>query len=253
MAIYRVEGPDGEIHRFEGPDGAKPHEIEAFAAQTFAKKAPVVEQPKQDTGATGAFKSSYESLKGELGALAGKTGLMDEAEAEKYLKEQKEKAAALAPTEKSWTEAPWQKLKETAAGSVPYMAAPLAAGAAAALGGAPALVGGAAGGLASGVQFAGSNLARDVEEGQSLKEASLGKAVAAAIPQAALDVVGFKYIPGIQKIFASVGKELTEEAALKIMQAGTMRTAGQYIAGGAKISGIEGATEAGQQLSLIHI
>jgi hypothetical protein len=65
------------------------------------------EEDKPDTGAAGAFKSSYESLKGELGALAGKTGLMDEAEAEKYYKEQKEKAAAAAPKEKSWSEAPF--------------------------------------------------------------------------------------------------------------------------------------------------
>ena len=205
------------------------------------------QEPKEDTGAGGAFKSSLESIKGELGALAGKTGLMDQAEAEKYYKEQKEKAATLAPTEKSWSEAPIQKLKETAAGSVPYMVAPLAAGAAAALGGAPALVGGLGAGLVSGAQFTGSNLGRQMEEGKTLEEASLGKAAAAAIPQAALDVVGFKYIPGIQKIFASVGKQLTEQEALNIMKQGTLRTAGQYIAGGTKIAGIEGATEAGQQ------
>lgn len=211
-------------------------------------RAPTVSNaPKEDTGATGAFKSSLESIKGELGALAGKTGLMDQAEAEKYYKEQKEKAATLAPTEKSWSEAPIQKLKETAAGSVPYMVAPLAAGAAAALGGAPALVGGLGAGLVSGAQFTGSNLGRQMEEGKTLEEASLGKAAAAAIPQAALDVVGFKYIPGIQKIFASVGKQLTEQEALNIMKQGTLRTAGQYIAGGTKIAGIEGATEAGQQ------
>lgn len=205
------------------------------------------QEPKEDTGATGAFKSSLESLKGELGAAAGKVGLMDVAEAEKYLKEQKEKAAALAPTEKSWTEAPIQKLKETAMGSLPYMAAPLIAGGAAALGGAPALIGAGAAGLASGIQFTGSNLARNVEEGKTLEEASLTKAALAAIPQAALDVVGFRYIPGIQKIFRSVGKEITEQEALNMMKQGTLRTAGQYIAGGAKIGGIEGATEAGQQ------
>lgn len=38
MAIYRVEGPDGQIHRFEGPDGATPQQVEAAAAQQFGAK-----------------------------------------------------------------------------------------------------------------------------------------------------------------------------------------------------------------------
>jgi hypothetical protein len=246
MDLDRLSLDDLKALRNNNLDGMSLEGLNYLKTQQKAS-VPAREEPKEDTGATGAFKSSYESLKGELGALAGKTGLMDQAEAEKYYKEQKEKAAALAPTEKSWTEAPFQKLKETAAGSVPYMAAPLIAGGAAALGGAPALVGAGAAGLASGLQFTGSNLGRQMEEGKTLEEASLGKAAAAAIPQAALDVVGFKYIPGIQKIFASVGRELTEQEALAIIKQGTLRTAGQYIAGGAKISGIEGATEAGQQ------
>lgn len=39
MARYKVQGPDGQIHVFEGPDGATPAQVEAFAAQTFGKKA----------------------------------------------------------------------------------------------------------------------------------------------------------------------------------------------------------------------
>ena len=246
MDLDRLSLDDLKALRSNNLDGMSLEGLNYLKTQQKAS-VPAREEPKEDTGATGAFKSSLESIKGELGALAGKTGLMDQAEAEKYYKEQKEKAAALAPTEKSWTESPFQKLKETAAGSVPYMAAPLIAGGAAALGGAPALVGAGAAGIASGLQFTGSNLGRQMEEGKSLEEASLGKAAAAAIPQAALDVVGFKYIPGVQKIFSSIGRELTEQEALNIIKAGTLKTAGQYIAGGAKIGGIEGATEAGQQ------
>ena len=182
MDLDRLSLDDLKALRSNNLDGMSLEGLNYLKTQQKAS-VPAREEPKEDTGATGAFKSSLESIKGELGALAGKTGLMDQAEAEKYYKEQKEKAATLAPTEKSWSEAPIQKLKETAAGSVPYMVAPLAAGAAAALGGAPALVGGLGAGLVSGAQFTGSNLGRQMEEGKTLEEASLGKAAAAAIPK----------------------------------------------------------------------
>ena len=75
MAIFEVRGPDGGIYEFEGPENATKEQILSAARRHFASAKPA-EQP--DTGFTGAFKSSLESLKGGLGALAGKTGLMDE-------------------------------------------------------------------------------------------------------------------------------------------------------------------------------
>lgn len=48
MPIYRVQGPDGKIHRFEGPAGAKPEEIEAFAAQQFKAAPPASAEPASD-------------------------------------------------------------------------------------------------------------------------------------------------------------------------------------------------------------
>jgi hypothetical protein len=209
---------------------------------------PQAPEEKPDTGFTGAAKASYQTLKGDIAALAGKTGLMDVAEAEKYQKErQAEAQKVFKPTEEGWTEAPLLKARELLGGSVPYMAAPVAAGAAAALGGAPVVVGAGLAGLASAGQFTGSNLSRQMEaEGKSLKDTDLLAAGAAAIPQAALDVVGLRYIPGIQRIFKSVGKEISEDAARKMLEQGTLKTAGQYIAGGAKLAGIEGGTEAGQ-------
>jgi len=39
MARYQVQGPDGAMHIIEGPDGAKPEDIEAFAAQSIPKAA----------------------------------------------------------------------------------------------------------------------------------------------------------------------------------------------------------------------
>ena len=81
-----------------------------------------------------ALKSSYESLKGSAALTAGKLGLMDPREAERYREEREAEARKLyTPTEAGWTEEPITKLKELAAGSLPYMAAPVAAASAAAL------------------------------------------------------------------------------------------------------------------------
>ena len=210
---------------------------------------------KPDTGFTGALKSSAEQIQADYERLKGKLGVKSTEEAEAEAKKHEEKAQKVfKPTEEGWLEAPWTKLKETAGGSLPYMALPVAAGAVAgaapvagALGIGTGLAAGLGAGAASTAQFTGSNLSRQVQEGKSLQDASLTQAAMAAIPQAALDVVGLKYGPGIQKIFKSVGAQITEKQAEEWMKQGTLRTAGQYIAGGAKISGIEGATEAGQQ------
>jgi hypothetical protein len=225
-------------------------------------RAPAEPEIKPDTGFTGALKSSAEQIQADYERLKGKLGIKSTEEAEAAAKTHEEKASKVfKPTEEGWLEAPWTKLKETAGGSLPYMALPVAAGAAAlalpeAAAAAPILggiatageaLGMGAAGAASAAQFTGSNLSRQVQEGKSLEDASLIKAAAASIPQAALDVVGLKYIPGIQKIFRSIGQDITEQAAKKMLEQGTLRTAGQYIAGGAKIAGIEGATEAGQQ------
>lgn len=199
-----------------------------------------------------ALEAGYERLKGEAALTAGKVGLMDVAEAEKYQKAQEEKARGIfKPTEEGWTEAPVAKFKELLGGSLPYMAAPLAAaGAAAALpvtGPAAVAAAGAGAGLASLGQFTGSNLARQMETGKTLEETDLGAAAAAAVPQAALDVVSFRSIPLIRNLFKSVGKELTEAEAKAIAEQGFKRTAADYAMSGAKTATIEGATEAGQQ------
>ena len=236
--------PDGSY--MDVPDGVTQREALAHAKEKYKDLYTPPEKP--DTGLTGAAKASYQTLKGDVAALAGRAGLMDVAEAEKYQKERQAEAQRIfKPTEESWTEAPLLKARELIGGSLPYMAAPIAVGGAAALGGAPVAVGTGLAGLASGLQFTGSNLSRQMDEGKALKDTDLMAAGAAAIPQAALDMVGFKYLPGVQKIFKSAGVELSEQAAKKIVEAGTLKTAGQYVVGGTKIAGIEGATEAGQQ------
>lgn len=50
MARYRVQGPDGKIHVFEGPDGAKPADVEAFAARQFGAPAAAPKGPDPSAG-----------------------------------------------------------------------------------------------------------------------------------------------------------------------------------------------------------
>ena len=249
MALYRVEAPDGEIIKLEGPENASQDDIIRQAQRLYTPK-----EIKPDTGFTGAMKASAQQIQADFERLKGRTGFKDVNLAEQEAKAYEKKAGQVfKPTEESWTEAPLQKLKETVGGSLPYMAAPLAAGAAALT--LPASLPTAAiatglGGIASATQFTGSNLSRQQQEDPTLKlqDTKLGYAALASIPQAAFDMVGFRFIPGIQRIFKSAGKEISEKAAKDMIDQGIFRTVGQYVAGGAKISGIEGATEAGQQV-----
>ena len=212
--------------------------------------------PKADTGFTGAFKAGVENLKADIERVKGKTGIKDVAEAEKSAAAYEKKAGQIfKPTDEGWSEAPFQKFKETLGGSIPYMGAPIVAGGAAALAGAPIAVGTGLAGLASLTQFTGSNLGRqmkgDEEEGiaaKSLAETSLGKGVAGAIPQTALDIVSLRMIPGIGKIFGEAGKKITPEMAKKVAEQGIAKTAGAYGAQALKTGGVEGLTEAGQQV-----
>jgi hypothetical protein len=210
---------------------------------------------KQDTGLTGSFKANKERLKGDIAALAGRAGIMDTDAAEQY-KAQKEQLAErmFKPTSDSWSESPFLKFRETLGGSLPYTAAPLAAGAAALALPVSAPIAGVIGatgaGLASLGQFTGSNLSRQMQENPELKlaETNLGSAAAAAVPQAALDVVSLRMIPGIGKIFGAAGKEVTPAMAKQIAEQGMAKTLLSYGASGAKLSGVEGATEVGQQV-----
>ena len=197
---------------------------------------PAVEAPapKPQMGFIPALKAGKENIIGDI--YAGLAGLgMEGAEAK--ARAQKEKAAAIYQ-QPEFAEHPWEYLKGLAGQSIPYMAAPFVAGAAATPLGELAAMGAA--GAASAAQFTGSNLARQLEEGKTGAQLETGKAAAAAIPQAALDIVGFRFIPGIRTFFNKAGIPITEEAAQSI--------AGRYILPAAKTAGVEGATEAGQQV-----
>jgi len=172
-------------------------------------------KPEETTsGFTGAFGAGLASLKGETALTGAKVasmfGVDKLKEAEEYRAKQEEEARKFKPTEKGWTEAPFEKLKELAGGSAAYMLAPVAAAGATAL--LPEAVAGAgitALGMRIGVpalasfatntaQFTGSNIARqmDSDEGKKLADTSLLKAGATAIPQSLLDTGALAMVPG---------------------------------------------------------
>ena len=226
---------------------------EAMAAAQ--KKFPELfsEKPKQDTtGFKAAASASATRLGGEFELLKGKLGLKSEAEAQKEYEAAQAKAAArFTPTEDSFAESPFLKFRELLGGSVPYIAAPAAAGLAALAlpATAPAAaIGLGAAGLTSAGQFTGSNLAAQVDTGKTLEQASLGKAAAAAVPQALLDTAAMALIPGIGKLFGSVGSKLTTEQARAIANQTLGRTVMDYTAKTGITASREGVTEATQQV-----
>ncbi|MFM7010718.1 MAG: LPD38 domain-containing protein [Betaproteobacteria bacterium] len=252
MAEY-IALPDGSYLQLK--EGQSPLEgaiaARALFPELFAKEESA---PAQDTtGFKAAASAGLERLGGEFELLKGKLGIKDEAEAQReYEAAQKRAEARFTPTQDDWSESPWQKIKETAGGSLPYMVAPAAAGLAAAF--APVSVpvatalGLGAAGLASAGQFTGSNLGAQVETGKTLEQADLGKAFAAAVPQALLDTAAMALIPGVGKLFGSVGSKLTTAQAKAIAAQTLKQTALDYAKTTGMAMGREGFTEAAQQV-----
>jgi len=220
----------------------------AQIAQQLASGAEEPPRPKEkepESGFLPSLKASTETLKGDIAALAGRAGLMNVQKAEEYQKAREAEAQKIyRPTEKGYLEAPLTKIGELLGGSLPYMAAPLAAGLLAPEG----LAGLAATGAVSATQFAGSNLARQMQEGKGLAQTNLSNAALAAVPQAALDVLSLKMIPGIKGIFGEAGTKLSNAEAKRIAEQGLSKTLGDYALQTGKTAGIEGTTEAAQQV-----
>lgn len=245
MRIYSVQGPDGRIYDIEGPDGASDEAILSTVRQHIASQPPA---PNPQSGFMAASKAGLASLKSDIATLAGRTGLMDEAAANKYIKEQEEyRQKTFKPTE-TWGEAPITKGLELLGGSIPYMAAPVVAGAGALALPEAAIAAPIAAGLTSAAQFTGSNLSRQMAEGKTLGQTELGSAFAASVPQAALDVFSFKLLPGIRGIFAAAGKEVPEKLLLDATKQSVGKITADYTLATGKAAGMEGLTEAGQQV-----
>jgi hypothetical protein len=206
--------------------------------------------PALKAGVSGVQEAGY--------ALAGRTGLMDEAAAQKAIEEEQAyQQRVFKPTEEGFLEAPVTKTLELLGGSLPYMGVPLAAaGATLALpvtGTAATVAGLGAAGVASVGQFTGTNLLRQMEptdeapQGKSIGETDLGDAALVAVPQAALDVLSLRMMPFIRGVFGQVGKDLSEEAARRIASKNLKDVAADYALATGKTMTVEGLTEAAQQ------
>jgi len=263
--VQAVQLPDGSavaVRSGETPQDTYKRAMQMYP-ESFAEKEP---EKQPESGFMPALKSSYSAIKADTAGLLGRTGLMSLPEAEKYIAEQKKyQESTFKPTEKGWTEAPFTKVAELAGQSLPYMVAPAAAGAAAAFLAPEAAVGAtaaeiaaaaraaniastAATGATSATQFTGSNISRQVQEGKKLGETDIGAAALAAIPQAALDTISLHMIPGVGNLFKRAGIDLSEKEAENLAKQGLKKTAADYVLSTGKTMGIEGLTEAGQQV-----
>ena len=245
MPIYKIEGPNGRIHEIEGPAGATDAQLIATLQQYLAS------QPKEappEEGFVPAVKAGISGLKSAGAALAGRTGVMDTERAKQIMAEEEAyQQRTFKPTEKGWSGAPVTKFTELLGGSLPYVAAPLIAGGAAAVGGAPALVATGLGALASGAQFTGQFLKRQTEEGTPLEQTNLAAAAGAGTVAGALDLLSFKMFPAIRGIFSAAGKELSQDAAEQIAKQGMTKMLGDYSKATGKAIGAESTTEVAQQ------
>jgi len=247
-----IQLPNGAF--FPVKEGESKEQALSVAQQMYpdAFRAPEEAKPKQDTkGFKAAMSAGATRLGGEFELLKGKLGVKSEAEAQKeYEAAQKRAQERFTPTEEGWTEAPFQKFKETLGGSLPYMAAPAAAGlsALALPAAAPAAaIGAGLAGLTSAGQFTATNLGAQMGTGKTLEEASLGKAAAAAVPQALIDTAAMALLPGVGKLFGSVGSKLTTEQAKAIASQTLGKAAMDYTAKTGTAMGREGITEVAQQ------
>lgn len=253
MPLYDVRGPNGRIYKVEAPEGTPAEQIKAAARYQYLSDT----TPEEDTsGFKAAASAELKRMYGEAALTAGKAGLLSPERAQQIYKEQSAAAEQRhKPTEKGWTEDPWLKLKELAGGSAAGMIAPLAAGvgataAAAAIpvvAPAAGIIGALGAGLASAGQFTGSNIASQMDTGKTFEEASGAKAALTAIPQAALDALSLRMVPGLGRLLGAAGKEVTEEGA-KALASQTMK---QIALDYTKATGLtmtrEGLTEAAQQ------
>jgi DNA-binding protein H-NS len=249
---YSIRLPDGTLVR-NIPDELSPEEAKARIIKAYPQYAPEsgdVFVPALKSGVSLAQEAGY--------ALAGRTGLMDEAAAQKAIEEEQAyQRRVFKPTEEGFLEAPVTKTLELLGQSLPFMVLPVAAaGATLALpftGAAATVAGLGAAGLASGAQFTGTNLLRQMEptdeapQGKSIGETDLGNAALAAVPQAALDVLSLRMMPFIRGVFGQVGKDLSEEAARRIASKNLKDVAADYALATGKTMTVEGLTEAAQQ------
>ena len=239
---YNIQLPDGRtvagIPDDVTPAAAKARLIEKYPELSKASEPEPEPKPEPETGFIAGAKAGFQRLLGDIEALKAANDIEG---AEQKAKEYREQAARIYK-QPELLEAPWEYLKGLAGQSAVYMAAPVVAGTAAAYAAPAAVAGLAATGatfIASALQFSGSNLSRQLEENTSAKDLNVLNAVAASVPQAALDTLSLRMVPGLRGIFAKAGVELGEKEAAQIAKE-------SIVINMAKTSGMEGATESAQ-------
>jgi hypothetical protein len=204
MPIYSVQGPDGRVYDVEGPAGASERDILSFVAQNLGSLTP---EPKKKEGIGASLAKGAESMISQtrtgLASLLGspeeaaKAGLergkdigsryADAADLEKVKKAYEERGVLPAAGE-AISQVPGAIAEQTPniAGTVAGAKAGQKLGSA--FGPAGRVAGALAGAaLPSLLQQFGGNIERQQAEGAPI---STGRAAAAAVPQAALDVAG---------------------------------------------------------------
>lgn len=252
-----VQLPDGGYFPLKKGESAREALMEArkLYPDAFGIKEEVAPTAQPQGGFVPALKAGISGVKSAGAALAGRTGLMDLERAKKIMEEEEAyQKRTFKPTEEGFLEAPITKTKELLGGSLPYMVAPLAAAALAPEAAIPLGIAGLtttgatlAGVGAGALQYTGTGLARQVQEGKKLEETNLGAAAAASVPTAILDRLSFGMIPGIRNIFGQAGKTLTTAEAKAFVEQGLKKTAADYALATGKALSAEGLTEAAQQ------
>jgi uncharacterized small protein (DUF1192 family) len=220
----------------------------------------IQQKPQPKTGFFANLGAGYESLKGDIGSIGAGFGVPGaEAYARSQQKLASEKATMPEFSDIAGIGDAYNYVSGLAGRSLPYMAAPLAAAFVAPEAAALATVGRVAltakdlaATAAGGIQFFGSNLSRQLQTGKTAETLDLGQAAAAAPFQAALDTIGFRFIPGLRKIFGEAGVKMTDDELREVMKARmTEGLADKVLSYGTKslqTAGVEGITETGQQV-----
>lgn len=235
MATYTVRAPDGKLVTLNGPAGASQQQILAQAQRLYVPDEP--EAPPKKEGFFGAARRAF-------GEQAGTLSYADEAA---VYAAKKDAASRKALLEASKSERPESKqglgayVGELLGGSAGFMAAPLAAAtgtAATGLGAPAAPFVGAGVGVA---QYSAQNMARQAEEeeraateGRVTQGPSGLRAVAAAVPQAALDAVGGRVFRPLMEAFPFAKNLIiggptarkTEQQLIDALSKGTLRDLG---------------------------
>ena len=254
MANY-VQLPDGSLFPAKEGENYTDTIRAAYAKYPDAFGGEVTPTAQPQGGFTPALKAGFSGVKSAGAALAGRTGLMDLDRAKKVMEEEEAyQKRTFKPTEEGWLDAPFTKTKELLGGSLPYIAAPLAAAAVAPQAAIPLGIAGltATGATlasvgAGALQYTGTGLARQVQEGKKLEETDLGAAALVSVPSALLDRLSFGMIPGIRNIFGQAGKTLTTAEAKAFVEQGLKKTAADYALATGKAVGTESLTEVAQQ------